>query len=353
MPPSESDKRRIQDINCHAKTASGITFHPTEIEVKTSRYSKAAKILVKGLTDNGEVPDNLEAMDAVVNGTLIGRGVINSAWKNEEGLVTAEAYDGVRRMKARKFKHNYSNNAEGGENAGEPPRKVAEDIFKKAGVQFEIHTENQFAPRHRQNIPEGALDDLNININFNYHCAEAMKTLCQHSGAVWYFTEENTGIYTYNANNVLHNVEGILRDDSGEQEMPYTKVVVYGSRSNPASGLAAMDIVKGTAGGGNRVYETTVNSIHNDHQAQVLAEEIMLEFRRQQSAGKIKMVGNEHIRPLDGIHIPDYAGGEEYLVGGVTHRINNDDGFITEIDCNGFYGREIRDVRDMNISSNN
>lgn len=92
------------------------------------------------------------------------------------------------------------------------------------------------------------------------------------------------------------------------------------------------------------VFEYVNAEISTEEQARSVADNIAKELGEQQADGKVTVVGFPEIRPLDGIVMPQSTdenaanfninqpmGGARYQVYKVKHKLNNSDGFLTEV----------------------
>jgi hypothetical protein len=85
---------------------------------------------------------------------------------------------------------------------------------------------------------------------------------------------------------------------------------------------------------------TYINSaLTTDAQAENAARSIAKDLIEQQAEGSITVTGLPEIDPFDGVRMPNDdkqpMGGRAYGVYGVRHKINSNDGFITEIEVSG------------------
>lgn len=87
------------------------------------------------------------------------------------------------------------------------------------------------------------------------------------------------------------------------------------------------------------VYTYRNLEIQTQAEADAVAKELVNKLRDQKAEGKVTVVGFPEIRPLDAIEMPDTdaqpMGGARYSVIKVVHKINPDDGFITDIHVGG------------------
>lgn len=80
------------------------------------------------------------------------------------------------------------------------------------------------------------------------------------------------------------------------------------------------------------VFEYKSQDIKTQEQATKTAQDLATELATQLQGGKVHVVGRPDIDLYDQIVMPDYLGGYEYVVGGLEHRFNPQDGFITIIE---------------------
>lgn len=117
--------------------------------------------------------------------------------------------------------------------------------------------------------------------------------------------------------------------------------------------------------GGELVEPTYVyksKEIKTSRQAAHVRDKIMSQLQEQQAGGWVDLVGRPNLGVLDIIEMPDSFGntnrGEQippaaYLVSTILHRFNDNDGFVTRVECGGLAGRysgEVVEAEDLSVS---
>jgi hypothetical protein len=303
--------------------------YPVDVTVKTDRYKKPAMLEGTAYAPNGQPPQENGGLILLLNGGVVFTGAVNTSSKQANGLVFFRAFDGVRRMNKIPFNKKYK---------AAPPEKIAKDIFRKAGVRFNEDTVGYSpgppglkAPDQRGQSFEGAEFEHNFR---GQSCTNAMGELATRASSIWYFDRHNIAHFSTSLENTTHELQNVLKHNAAKQTIPFTKVVIKGEKRSK-NGLPQNGVVKGVAGEGRNVFRERINSIHKKRVAQDAAEGILRKFQLQRADGKVEIVGNARIRPLDVIKLPQQFGSEEYGVRAVTHHINNDDGFLTMVDVDG------------------
>lgn len=353
-----------------------IPVHPTDITVRTSRYDEAAVVSVTGLADapdetirtlpltpeetraaaqeqadqaDGDedevaaIPVPETSFRIAVNGTPIGGGVVDDIAVDEEGAVSITAFDGVRKLLQASITVSFQD---------EVITTAIERVFAAANIPA-IEDDPSFTaarPRYRIDAIETEIANrlensqagvapFQVNREFtDAGCVTALNTLLRDVN--WFFYTDPANVINIEPTlpSEGFDVRYITQTSAGKQTPPYQRVVVTGGRNATAdegSHMIGRDPVVGTAGEGEPVFRTTDHSITTQENADLAAKDILQELQRQQATGSVTVVGRPDIRPLDSVTLPDHLGGESYAVGSITHTINNTDGFITKIGCEG------------------
>lgn len=85
-------------------------------------------------------------------------------------------------------------------------------------------------------------------------------------------------------------------------------------------------------------------SIQTQEEAEAVRDKIMDNLRSQRASGTVTVVGMPEVRPYDVIKMPNTEvqpmGGNRYGVRKVIHKINNSDGFLTELKVDGLMNEQ-------------
>lgn len=76
-------------------------------------------------------------------------------------------------------------------------------------------------------------------------------------------------------------------------------------------------------------------SIKTQREANAIANMLINELIQQTRQGWVEIMGWERIEPFDVIEMPDFMGGEQYLVQGVEHTLDTSNGYITKVETGG------------------
>lgn len=300
-------------------TIDGTERAVTELEVKTSRYNEAARLTARYPV--GDVPAVDTTVEARLNDTLVGTFTITDAGRTGEGLIKLTARDAVRDLKDATITQDFSDAA---------PVLVVEQIADAAGVTV------------------GVIDaDVGRGISPTFQgtpCADALRTVARLTDAVWYVNVDGRIRVDTDPDVTTHTLDDLTPDTAVDTlAQPYTQVTVYGSSSASAGALQRVGGRKAqrliasrppeaTVGDQDgQTYTTRVSTAKTNGQAANFARALLREFRRQRADGTIVALGAEAARPLDVVRLPPLDGSPEYIVSELTHRVDTQNGFVTEI----------------------
>jgi len=300
-------------------TVGGAERAVSELELQTSRFNEAARLTAR--YPLGDVPAVDTTVKARINGTPVGTLTVTDAARTGEGLVELTARDAVRDLKDATLTQDFADAA---------PVVVVEQIADAAGVEL------------------GVIDaDVGRGISPTFQatpCADALATVARLTDAVWYVDAQNRVRVETDPDVATHTLDDLIPDTSvGTLAQPYTEVTVYGASSasagalNRTGGREAQRLIasrppEATVGDQDgRTYTTRVSTAKTNAQAANYARSLLREFRRQRAEGTIVALGADAVRPLDVVRLPPLDGSPEYIASALTHRVNPQDGFMTEI----------------------
>lgn len=205
----------------------------------------------------------------------------------------------------------------------------------------------------------------------------ALRKIRKSCRAQWWFDKEGV-FYIGIPEPTKHKLKYIVDADAGKTTPPYQSVRVIGSGAasvkNGGYNRTNMEIEDKIVVEGNLAKKPNGDPIVNinpdgelnaptfdyknleissDKEARDTAQKIVEDLAKQQSDGKVTVVGFPEVVPYDGIVMPNGKkgpypkddiryrqpmGGKAYGVYKVVHKLNNSDGFITDIHCSGVIG---------------
>ena len=150
-----------------------------------------------------------------------------------------------------------------------------------------------------------------------------------------------------------HKLRYITETSAGKQSPAWRSVRVIGDgvvsqdgwgasaqiNEDPETLLGNIDGSSVEEGLAEPTFEYRNMEISTRVEAKHVLEELLEEIREQTAGGYVEVVGHPEVWPGDAIELPDAEaqpfGLERFGVKRVIHRINNRDGFMTRIECNG------------------
>lgn len=287
----------------------------TGLVYKTDRYNTAGKLDITVLSGS-EIPEEIE-VSVSIRGSLIFRGTIRNSKPGSSRRNRLNCYDAVADLKRNFHTATYNE---------VPIRRIAENAISDAGVEGDI-----------------SLPPVQVSPSFDdTRCDKILEKVARWGDGAWWVNQEDKVIITENvASETERHKPELIRDVSpGKRTPAYQSVKVIGSspvsRKGPESrNLVSSEPVVATKGTDDPEFTVEDNDITTQKQAQNVANMVYKRLQSQQKSGSIKLVGDESIRALDTIIMPERYGGEEYLVSSVKHTINSQDGFRTSCKLGG------------------
>ena len=303
----------------------GEEFRPTSVKVETDRYTAAGMVETKGLFD-GNTPATGGELTADINSERVFTGTVNDISRTDEGLLSITAFDAIKTL----------------------AQTSINQTFDMADMEFMTN-----------HIAQKANIDAVVDIEWDMclvpdylgtKSTTMLNQIAKWSGKNWWIDAENT-LHMGDPEPTVHQFsEDFIKaaPSVGDKEIPYNKVVVYGQSPTSQSAeesdrggdqtqhMISKENLRGEAGDGDNVYRYESKQIVNQRQANIAAQAILDEFQMQRASGSVPIVGEgAPVRPLDVIEMPSSYDNERYMVSSLTHRFNNDDGFITDVQCGG------------------
>lgn len=175
----------------------------------------------------------------------------------------------------------------------------------------------------------------------------------------WWVTPDNTLIFGP-VSPTERPLQFVVDADAGKETPPYQSVKVVADDAVARQGWGAKHQVSkhsqhvsvsvtnlGESAGETQFEWGTLTpptftykskDIKTPQQARATAKEIAHELVEQTKGGWVEVVGRPDITVLDVITMPKNLGGEQYLVGGVKHKMDSSNGYVTRIECAGAIG---------------
>lgn len=293
--------------------AGGIDVAVVDGVTDQVRYNKAGMAKIEtGVAES--VPSDGDELQFHINDNPVFKGEVHDVTDNGDGSISLTAYDEVFKTKQQGSVVTVESD-------------YIRDIITRLLDFYDID--------HRLNID----DDRKIKTTVEFSRRSPDKILdwlTKWLDILWWVDVETGEIVVGNPPVNEHQLEYVLDSSVEEGSPPFEKVVVYGESPTSRKGrgkehLISKEKVKGVAGSGEPVHETKHKAVKSQEMADRTAKAILKEFWRQASLGSVTVVGRSDIRIWDRIQMPDHLGGKEYVVAGVKHRLNNKDGWTTEI----------------------
>lgn len=210
----------------------------------------------------------------------------------------------------------------------------------------------------RPDDPSQTASDWTIGPDFtDKTAAEALDTLANWANADWFI--DNYNVLRFGLPDAEVKPVEYIKSESkfGPVEPPYRGVRVTPSgavseESNsqnyalcgyaPTSARRALDYDEETGTWEvDSFYTNEPVFTYEDEQIQTLetaravAEKFARELLRQVQGGKLVIIGDATIDERDVVELPDFLNGQMYFIGEIKHKINDSDGFITELNLEG------------------
>jgi len=136
------------------------------------------------------------------------------------------------------------------------------------------------------------------------------------------------------------NLSRIIDASPGSRRPQYESVQVIGNTPTAKRGLQARHLISSQpvlaeAGDGQPSFIYEDDSITSQTQANNTAQKLLKRLKKQQKGGFAAVIGRPEIRPFDTVVFPPAQGGSTFTVSEVTHKITENEGFITRLKLGG------------------
>lgn len=326
-------------------SVSSVDFGVTYVETRRSYSGEAGYAKIKGVTDNPDAISLNDDVTASIGGERVFNGSLKKATQDTEGIITIEAYDILYDMHNKLVRLNT-----------EEPRRstnVLADLFNDAGIgDYVIADSSEFPnndpPGHHQYGSAQAGDQL----------SSVVDTIAKRLGAVYWVDRNNTiHIEPFPQETALYDPQYIIEVNSGEDSENKNRILVTGGSKTSEFGLAASHVYSEVSpssearfDGQDEDDESNLETLQDNNivtpkELDSRAMSGLLEQGRSRDAGSITIVGNTAVEIFDSVNVPQLtyslSGSDQfqnvlssgtYTVKQVTHLVNAQDGYRTELD---------------------
>jgi hypothetical protein len=317
-----------------------------ELEAITSRYNETDLIKATVIDPNFEkVPQSGSYATLDINGRRVFTGEVREVSESEKNTTEKSGKFEVKLMNDLHKAKNTKISIDVEEPT--PLSEVVQQVCVEAGLFCEIDL--TWRP---SDVSQTASDWL-IAPKFNEkNAAEVLDKLALWANADWFFN--NFNILEFGLPDAEVKIVEYVKSESnfGPIQPPYrgVKVIVSGAVSESSNQKAhripgyELEPIKralifseeeGWKIKGQQTNEPVF--VFKDEQvqkyktAEAIGEKLARDLLRQVKGGKIVIVGDETIDERDVIQLPDFLGSRRYFIGEIKHKINDSDGFITEL----------------------
>jgi hypothetical protein len=296
-------------------TAGGADVDIIDGAFTNTRLNVAGRAKIKkGLTN--ELPERNDILKAEINGKPVFNGLVKSTTRNGDGTVSITAYDEFFIMKRATV-----------------PTETANDLLKNILKRlFE-----RYSIRHRIEISDER--KIKTTLEFSGKTLDEIAFWATKWMDLFWYVDTETGevVVTSDLPANERDLEYVLNPTVENNEIPYSKVVVYGESPTSEKGqgkqhLISKKRVKGVAGSGEPVFRYKSKAVRTQEHADRAAASILREFFMQTKLGSVTVVGRPDVGVFDLFNMPEQLGGRSHVVGGVKHILNNEEGYKTRID---------------------
>lgn len=285
------------------------------LQLKADRHNTAGQCKVAVYAP--EPPQTGSPMRVWINGTTVFTGTLRSRTPGAGDRHRLTAYDAAWDLKKTTVTQSYTTAS---------VATIARDAAAAAGIDIAVSVPTEYAS------PEFKAQTA----------ATILSKVATWSDGIWYVDIDNTVHVTADVSSVsrAHHLQRITAAHPEESIPPYQSVRVIGTSPASRKGLKTMHLIPSqpivaTAGEGEPQYTYRSEDIRTQSMAQKSATAIRKELLRQRYTGTIDIVGDPAIRPYDTILLPPAQGDAEFLVTGIKHRLDGQEGFTTAITPGG------------------
>jgi hypothetical protein len=353
----------IKTVDVVASAAvSSIEFGVTYAETRRSYSGSPGYAKVKGVTDQ---PDEIELDDRVtvsINEQQIFEGKLKKATQNKEGIITIEAYDALFDLKNQLVRLNT-----------EEPRRstlVLRDLFTDAGYSVVDDLDNA-QPGSVYIAPGDEFAGGDPKGQHQYGSARAgdplssvVDEIAKRLGAVYWIDKNDViRIEPFPEDASQYDPQYILDVNAGEDTEDKKRVLVKGGSATSEFGLAASHAYSKFSPSSEARFDDdedtdesktkTIqdNNIITKKELDSRAVSGALDEGRTQDAGTVTISGNTAVEVFDTVRVPQLTynltgnddfqnvlGSGRYTVRQVTHLVDAQDGYQTELNLSPEHG---------------
>lgn len=373
------------DANLTIRDDDGNTrpYALTKLETENTEFNRVdiATATVVATETDYYLPEFEDPIDININGVDVYSGYVGGVEPKDEIAFELKCFNATRKLKR-------TNVNVGIEGAHSVPSKLIENtIMPKTGISdYEININSDIRIEDGESRqPPNQPEDNAVNFSATEMSAmDVIERLAKATESLWWV--DGTGMFHFGQpDSDVYELAYVKDASAGKVTPPYrsVKVVGGGEASNTnwseAQILAKEPVVEKRslknaklAGEKEKIkeqegedfdeeedlnqkqrdaYEVLIGElkepvfIHRDKsiksktEAEAVANSIINELLRQTMQGYVKIVGWAGIEPFDIIEMPDFLGGESYLVQGVKHTLDASKGFETRVEVGGLINR--------------
>lgn len=351
--------------------------------------STAGSATIIGLAD-AEPSQGTGISIYIGGGDPVFQGHISNAVRDEAGIVTATAYDFTRALRQKPYSGSFD-----GASVGQAIADIAghagvrtnidakyfslDDLDIQEGVQRVAEEQGVDSTTGETTSSEGGgatgeaaagqgqAEYTYPTVTHDFHnvtCAAAIDDLAASVNAAWFVKMSTNELRITDRPDVRNYlVNGVMTSRAGEQGVPYQKVVIIGGSGSAPEGerreaRASKDVIRGVAGDADapddQTYTDTRPSVKSQEMANNVAAKVWQMLERQRKQGDVKLHGRKELGLLDRVTLPPYHDSRRYLVGGITHRIEADEGFMSIVHTGSGQGSprgDAAEIQDTNLDA--
>jgi hypothetical protein len=296
---------------------NGARADVSTLRYETSRLNEAAVIEVEtpDVDINASVGDTLRAF---INNTLIGTLTVGEFKPTGENTTRIRAFDAIKDLKTFTLTQKFNDAS---------PIAILQRVSSGSGVEIGA------AP---------AVGNSTISPNFaNAKGDQVVDTVAKLINGVWYITPENQLAVQQTPDTTQYGLPYVKPEtDAGLKTPPYTQVTVVGTSSQSAGAratsrakwfIASQPPIATVGDEDGKQFLKRVSEAKTDAQARNYAKSLLNEFQKQRAEGAIVSLGDERLRPLDVVNPVNIADDANFIITKLVHRVNNGEGFLTDI----------------------
>lgn len=299
-------------------TINGTRVPCTDVRVETNRYNEADMMKATVLVDD---PPMNAPVSLSVSGNPVFGGRIWSESDYQDGRNEIKAFNIIKYLKQQTVTASF------------------EDASLLQIVKSSMYMADVSTRYYNLDLPE-----IRTSIKFDDDPVTTILDQVARSGNIlwWVDGRDVLNVRQIDEGDVTtYHAQHVKNASAGKRAPPYNSVVVWGSSATDKYGrdyqhMPSRNNVFSMAGDGDPTYRYSSNAIKTAEQASNVASKLLNDFKEQQASGYVDVVGvGVNYTLFDVLKMPEEYGGERYLIKGMIHKFNNDDGLVSRIQCGG------------------